>query len=165
MNKALTISFSFVLTLASIATAQDTTHIVTDSTTRSALLYRNPEKARVLSFIPGWGYAYTGEYLRAYGTWVMTFVGVTVGPIIFSSDTCGFIFVTECSKNDRAVNMLTGSLILIVGVSTYITSIRDAPRAAERANERHRKELEMHPTVGLSAGPTRRLNAGVNLTW
>src|ERR1044072_9520913 len=56
--------------------------------------YCDPHKAQILAtIVPGAGYAYTGEYLRGYGTWVMTFIGVTVGPIIFSSDTCGFLFV------------------------------------------------------------------------
>ena len=166
VNKALIISL--LVFLASVAGAQDSTQIATDSTLtmHQAPLYRSPQKARVLSFIPGWGYAYTGEYLRGYGTWVMTFVGVTVGPLVFSSDACGFLFVTECSKSDRAVNMLTGSLIAIVGVSTYVKSMRDAPQSAERANERHRrKELRLHPTVGVSGGPTSRLSAGLNLAW
>ncbi|HKR07710.1 MAG TPA: hypothetical protein VJS39_00855 [Gemmatimonadaceae bacterium] len=164
MNKTLTISL--LLSLASAAGAQDSTQIAPDPTTLKAPLYRNPQKARVLSFIPGWGYAYTGEYLRGYGTWVMTFVGVTVGPIIFSSDTCGLLLVTECSKYDRVVNLLTGSLITIAGISTYVKSIRDAPRSAERANERHRrKELRLQPTVGVSGGPEKRLTAGVNLAW
>ena len=165
MNKALIISL--LVFLASVAGAQDSTQITADSTTtHQAPFYRSPQKARVLSFIPGWGYAYTGEYLRGYGTWVMTFVGVTVGPLVFTSDACGFLFVAECSKSDRAVNMLTGSLIAIVGVSTYVKSIRDAPQSAERANERHRrKELRVHPTVGASGGTARRLNAGLNLAW
>ena len=81
MNKALTISL--LVFLASVASAQDSSQITTNSTTPEAPLYRSPQKARMLSLIPGWGYAYTGEYLRGYGTWVMTFVGVTVGPITF----------------------------------------------------------------------------------
>lgn len=164
MNKALTISL--LVFLASVASAQDSSQITTNSTTPEAPLYRSPQKARMLSFIPGWGYAYTGEYLRGYGTWVMTFVGVTVGPMTFNSDTCGFLFVTECSKHDRAVNMLMGSLITIAGVSIYVKSIRDAPRSAERANERHRRrELKVQPTVAVSSAPGRRLSAGLNLAW
>lgn len=162
MSKALTISL--LVFLASVASAQDSSQTTTSSTTPEAPLYRSPQKARVLSFIPGWGYAYTGEYLRGYGTWVM-FVGAAVGPMIFNSD-CGFLFVTECSKHDRAVNMLTGSLLIIAGASTYVKSIRDAPRSAERANERHRrKELRVQPTVGVSSVSGRSLNAGLNLAW
>jgi hypothetical protein len=128
--------------------------------------FRDPHKAQVLAtIVPGAGYAYTGEYLRGYGTWVMTFIGVTVGPIIFSDDTCGFIFVTTCSKSDRTANMLAGSLITVSGVWTYVSSIRDARKSAERANERHRRrEFELHPTIGV---PESRhgLNAGLSVAW
>ena len=129
--------------------------------------YRGPHKAQVLAVIvPGAGYAYTGEYLRGYGTWVMTFIGVTVGPIIFSSDTCGFLFVGPCSKSDRMANMFAGSLMTASGVWTYISSIRDAPKSAERANERHRRrEFKVQPLIDVIPGSAGRLNAGVSVDW
>jgi hypothetical protein len=155
--------------IASLLCFVSTAAFAQDSATATPLEehpYRDPHKAQILATIPGAGYAYTGEYLRGYGTWVMTFIGVTVGPIIFSDDSCGFIFVATCSKSDRMANMLAGSFITISGVWTYISSIRDAPKSAERANERHRRrELRVQPMLDVMPGSAGRLNAGLSMDW
>jgi hypothetical protein len=126
--------------------------------------YRDPHKARILATIlPGAGYAYTGEYLRAYGTWVVTASGLMVGPIILADD-CSLVSWT-CNTQARIANILDGSLLVIVAATTWIRSVRDAPKSAERANERRRRrELDVRPTISV---PQSRngVTAGFSVAW
>jgi len=74
-------------------------------------LYRDPDKARVLAMIlPGAGYAYTGEYLRGYGTWVITSTGVMIGPLWVSND-CS-ILTWNCNRASRLLSSWGASGIL-----------------------------------------------------
>src|SRR5215208_6860703 len=76
-----------LLTAMSVASleAQDTIRILEDSASiPTQTLYRDPHRARVLgTLLPGAGHFYAGEYLRGYGTWVYTVVGITAGPVIY----------------------------------------------------------------------------------
>lgn len=162
MHKALTIAL--IVVVSSPATAQDSTRVGTDSSSH-ATLYRNPHTARLLAtVVPGAGYAYTGEYLRGYATWVITFTSVTVGPLIFADDCYGFLS-PQCGKSGHSANMLTGGLLIALGVSTWVSSVKDAPKSAERANERHRRELETHPVLEVDPQSINRLKAGLSIGW
>jgi hypothetical protein len=123
--------------------------------------YRDPHRARALATIlPGAGYAYTGEYLRGYATWVVTATGLMVGPMLIG-ESCGLVSWT-CGRQERLANTLSGSLLILTSASAWISSIRDAPRSAERANER---ELIFHPRIGITSGAERPLNAGFGVDW
>ena len=127
--------------------------------------YRDPHKARVFATIlPGAGYAYTGEYIRGYGTWVITATGLMIGPILLG-EKCSLLSWT-CGRDEQLANTLSGSLLILMSACTWISSVRDAPKSAERANERHRRrELRLHPTVGIGVEAERRLNAGFVVDW
>ena len=162
MRKALTVSLLVIY--ASVGNAQSATPSPND-TFASEQLYRDPHKARVFAMIlPGAGYAYTGEYLRGYGTWVITATGLMIGPLLLGED-CSLLSWT-CGTEERISNTLYGSLLIVMSTCTWISSVRDAPRSAERANERHRRrELKLHPTVGIGTQGATRLNAGFALDW
>lgn len=127
--------------------------------------YRDPHKAQVLAVIlPGAGYAYTGEYFRGYATWVVTATGIMIGPTMLGED-CSLLSWT-CGRQERLANTLSGSLLILSSAYTWISSVRDAPKSAERANERHRRrELKLYPTIGIGSEPTKRLTAGFAVDW
>ena len=56
--------------------------------------FRDPQRARTLAMIrPGAGHVYSGEYLQAYGYWVGTAVGISVGVVLFD-EPCAFAAIT-----------------------------------------------------------------------
>ena len=162
MRKSLAIALLGIC--SSVATAQDSTPGHNDGLAAEQT-YRDPHKARVLAMIlPGAGYAYTGEYLRGYATWVITATGLMVGPLLLGED-CSLATWT-CGSQERISNTLSGSLLIVMSAYTWISSVRDAPNAAERANERHRRrELKLYPTVGIGSQGGTRLNAGFAVHW
>lgn len=160
-----------LLTAASVASleAQDTTRVLQDSTSSATPLYRDPQRAQVLGIIlPGAGHFYAGEYLRGYGTWVVTVVGIGMGPVIYNLDRCTFAFLSasECDPGPKWPNRLLGVFMVGAGVWTWVSSARDAPHAAERANERRKsRRLRVNPLVEPSAAPDPRLRAGIAIRW
>jgi hypothetical protein len=144
--------------------AQDSTETDPHLTQHQDKPYRDPHKARLLATIlPGAGYAYTGEYIRGYGTWVITATGIMIGPILLGEE-CSLLSWT-CGSEERVANTLSGSLLIIMSACTWISSVRDAPQSAERANERHRRrELKVHPIIGVPESHN-RVNAGLSVAW
>ena len=131
-------------------------------------LYRDPHKARVLATIlPGAGYVYTGEYFRGYGTWVVTASSFIMTPFLFDYGACAFASIGECTHGAlRWESAALGALSAGIGLWTWISSVRDAPLSAERANEHHRRrELKAHPVVDLSPQPSPQVRAGLSLGW
>jgi len=130
--------------------------------------YRDPHKARVLATIlPGAGYVYTGEYLRGYGTWVITASMFIYAPFLYEYGSCGSASIDKCMHGFlRWESRAMGALAAGVGLWNWIESVRDAPLSAERANERRRRrELRVVPTVDLSPRDPKQLRAGVNVGW
>ena len=127
--------------------------------------YRDPHRAKIIATIlPGAGYVYTGEYLRGYGTWVVTASGFILGPTMLSLDCYGF-FSTRCGNEEHAANILVGSLLIASSIVTWVSSVRDAPKSAERANERRRRrELKVRPTIRVPQTHT-GVNAGLSVAW
>ena len=147
--------------------AQDTTRTPRDSAVASPRLYRNPQLAQVLgTIIPGAGHFYTGEYLRGYGTWVVTLGGFSMGPFIYHMDSCTLVILDPCQPGRKWPYHLVGAFMVGTGVWAWISSARDAPHAAERANERHRLTgLKVIPLVEPSAEPDPELRAGIAIRW
>lgn len=130
--------------------------------------YRDPHKARVLATIlPGAGYVYTGEYLRGYGTWVITASMFIYAPFLYEYGSCGSASIDKCMHGIlRWESRAMGALAAGTGLWNWISSARDAPLSAERANERRRRrELRVMPTVDLSPRDPKQLRAGVNVGW
>ena len=159
-----TFAIALLVICASVATAQDSPPGTNDALAAEQP-YRDPHRARVLATIlPGAGYAYTGEYLRGYATWVVTATGFMIGPMLIG-ESCSLLSWT-CGRQERLANTLSGSLLILTSASAWISSIRDAPKSAERANERHRRrELIFHPRIGITSGAERPLHAGFAVDW
>ena len=148
--------------------AQDTIRILQDSAAvPTQRLYRDPHRAQVLgTILPGAGHFYAGEYLRGYGTWVVTVTGIGMGPVVYNLDRCSFAFLSgsECNPGPKWPNRLVGVFMVGAGVWTWISTARDAPHAAERANERHQSR-RLRALIEPSADPGPNLRAGVAIRW
>ena len=161
-----------LLTAVSVASleAQDTSRVLQDpASIATPRLYRDPHRAQVLgTILPGAGHFYAGEYLRGYGTWVVTVIGIGMGPVVYNLDRCTFAFLngSECNPGPKWPNRLLGVFMVASGAWTWISSARDAPHAAERANARHQsRRLKVTPLVEPSAEPDPRLRAGIAIRW
>ena len=76
--KRLLLNLVVALISVSPLVAQDST--INESPASTDRPYRDPQRARTLAMIlPGAGHVYSGEYLQAYGYWVGTAVGISVG--------------------------------------------------------------------------------------
>ncbi|HJQ11406.1 MAG TPA: hypothetical protein VJ840_10290 [Gemmatimonadaceae bacterium] len=155
-----------VLTAPIPAIGQDST-AAAPAANATEEVYRDPQKARLLATIlPGAGYVYTGEYFRGYGTWVVTATSFIVTPFLFDYGACMLTPIDKCdSAESKFESHLWGILAAGTGLWTWISSVRDAPKSAERANERHRRrELRAHPVLSPGSQTT-QWRAGVRLDW
>ena len=161
--------FLYLLLVACLNTtllAQDTTVAAPGQALEP---YRDPHKARILgSLFPGAGHIYAGEYLRGYGYYVATVGEVGFGVMVFIVDRCTFSFLsaTSCDAGPQWPHQALGIAMVGAGIWTWVSSARDAPRAAERANTRHEaRTLLVRPIIGPGNQPTASLHAGLSLTW
>jgi hypothetical protein len=166
----LAVAAVFLLMSSTPLSAQDTPHVVPDTTAVSdSKPYRDPYRAKVLgTLLPGAGHMYAGEYLRGYGTWVLTVSSIAVGPVIYEFDGCVWDLLTWNTPgcNHRWSSRVLGVLLVGAGVWTWISSARDAPRAAERANIRHAaRRLRLSPIVESSAGTSHQVKFGLAVGW
>jgi hypothetical protein len=148
--------------------AQDTTRVIVDSALTPAIQhYRDPRLALVLgSLIPGAGHIYAGEYLRGAQNYAGTLSVIGMGALIFSLDNCGLAFLSDCKPRSNIANRIVGGAGIGIGVLTWISSARDAARAAERTNERLRRTAAYpKPIIETPAGPHGEWRAGVALPW
>jgi len=150
--------------------AQDPAPGAVDSTTSSTESpYRNPHRALVFgSLIPGAGHIYAGEYLRGFLTYEGTVGAIGVGTLVFIMDRCTFTFLNAepCKSGPAWPHRVAGATIVGLGIWSWISSARDAPRAAERANERHRRRSRtVTPIIDLFSGPANASKAGVSVHW
>jgi hypothetical protein len=167
------VAVTALLTAVSVASlgAQDTTRIFRDSASVSTrMLYRDPHRAKVLgTILPGTGHIYAGEYLRGYGTWVVTITGIGIGPVVYYLDACSlaFLSLSECrNPGPQWPHRLLGVLMVGSGVWTWISSARDAPHAAERANAKHQtKTLKLAPFIEPSSELGAQWHAGLAVRW
>ena len=137
-----------------------------DSTAPKENLYRDPHKALILgSIFPGAGYFYAGQFLKGYGTAYVTAFGLAMGPLIYQLDSCGLNFTCSSHKVSWG-NRAAGIALIGASLWTWISSARDAPKAAERANERHRRrELKAHPLVEVNPQSAAQLRTGFSVGW
>ncbi len=162
------LSILIVAAWASPLTAQDTTRAIVDSAlTPDARPYRDPHRALILgSLIPGAGHIYAGEYLKGAGNYVGTIGIIGMSAIIFSLDDCGLAFLSDCKPHSRFANRMIGGVGIAAGILTWISSARDAPRAAERANAKHRSETAgAKPIIEVPMGSHGDWRAGVTIPW
>jgi hypothetical protein len=150
--------------------AQETEPSPADSTTSSTVsLYRDPHRARVLgSLIPGAGHIYAGEYVRGFLTYEATVGAIGMGTIVFILDKCTFTFLsaTPCKSGPAWPHQVAGVALVGLGVWTWVSSARDASRAAERANDRHQmRSRTVTPIIEPFSGPANASKVGVSVHW
>jgi hypothetical protein len=129
-----------VSVLASPSSAQDTTAVTADSTDRQVTtLYRNPKRALILgSVIPGAGHIYSGEYWHGFWSYERTVGLIGGGVMLFYFDICALNFLDPtCKSGPRWPYQVLGVASVGMGIWEWISSARDAPHAAERANAKH----------------------------
>lgn len=138
------VSLLFIAVWTSPLSAQDTTRVTADSAVLPATtLYRNPHRALILgTLIPGAGHIYSGEYWRGFLTYEFTVSAIGGGVLVFIVDKCTFplFSTTTCKPGPQWPHQLLGVVLVGTGIWEWISSARDAPHAAERANAKHRRK-------------------------
>jgi hypothetical protein len=130
--------------------------------------YRNPRRALILGrLIPGAGHIYAGEHWHGVVNYEMTVMSIGMGLMAFVVDECTFRFTdSNCKPGPQWPHQLLGVAAVGLGFRQWILSARDAPRAAERANERHRRKMaEAKPIIGPAGGTHGGWNAGIEIPW
>jgi hypothetical protein len=126
---------------ASPLKAQDTTRVTADSAAQPVEHpYRNPKRALILgSVIPGAGHIYAGEYWRGFVNYEAAVGGIGLGALTFIWDRCmlSFLSTTPCRSGPQWPHQALGVALVGLGIWQWISSARDAPYAAERANAKH----------------------------
>lgn len=158
------------LVLGRSLAAQDTTQRTPDSTiSKSPGRYRNPQRARVLGILlPGAGHIYAGEYLHGVLAYEGTVGGIGSGVLIFMVNKCSFAFFspTTCNPGPEWPHQALGVVFVGMGIWEWVSSARDAPHAAERANARHNpRSSAVSPFIDPFSGPANESDIGVSLHW
>ena len=136
-----------------------------DAVPRPAVLdsqppFRDPVVARTLGTVfPGAGHIYAGEYLHGVRYYYGTLSGIGGGAIALA---------VSGMRTDKAPAWplkVAGVLAIGIGVGVWVRSALDAPRAAERANVRHRAavrhvSLVLQPRRGAAPGANVAVDAG-----
>ena len=164
------ISLCITLSLALPLGAQEPNREPADSTTSSTERpYRNPRRALLLgSLIPGAGHIYSGEYVRGFLTYEATVGAIGMGTIIIIVDKCTFTFLSgeRCKSGPAWPHQLAGVAVVGAGVWMWVSSARDAPRAAERANDRHAmRSRKVTPLIEPFSGADNASKVGVSVRW
>ena len=162
------IGFFIAVSLAFPLSAQDTGTGMMDPAMPSAgEQHRNPRRALVLgTLIPGAGHIYAGEYLRGFLIYEGTVAAIGMGVMVYILDNCTFAFTEPCESGPEWPHRALGIAAVGVGIWNWISSARDAPRAAERANERRRRRsLTVTPIIDAFSGTSKASHVGVSVHW
>jgi hypothetical protein len=154
---------------ADSANASDTPRSADSATSPDSHPYRSPRRALILgSLIPGAGHIYAGEYWRGIGNYEFTVMSIGMGAMVFILDDCAFSFLsaTRCDSGPQWPHQALGVAAVGVGLWRWVSSARDAPHAAERANEKHRRKmLQAKPIIQAPLGARGDWRAGVMIPW
>jgi hypothetical protein len=161
--------FVLLVLIAAVLTsplgAQDSTPTRADSVVPAPThLYRNPRAALILgSLIPGAGHIYAGEYWRGIANYEGTVASTGGGVVlILASNLC----FERCNRGVQVLGDALGVVVVGAGIWHWVSTARDAPRAAERANAKHsRKAAPFKPIIDAPAGATRDWHVGVEIPW
>ena len=157
------------LLLVSRLGAQEVTRGTPDSSTRGP--YRDPHRALLLgTLIPGAGHIYAEEYVTGILTYEATLSTIGGGVLVYGTDNCafGFSFLSSstCKPGRAWPHQLLGVTMVGLGIWKWISSARDAPSAAERANARHRDQRSsLAPYIARFSGTADATDLGVSIHW
>jgi len=129
--------------------------------------YRNPREALILgSVFPGAGHIYAGEYWHGVVNYEMTVMSFGMGVMTFILDDCTFaLFDPNCKPGPQWPHQALGVAVVGLGFRQWMLSARDASRAAERANERHRRKMAQARPIIEPAGGSHGWHAGIEIPW
>lgn len=150
----------------SLARAQGSTTAADSSAPAASAVYRDPQTARRLgALLPGAGHVYAGEYLRGYLAGAGTAGSLGMAVIVYNVGDCTFLNAEPCEPRPQWQRVAAAAVAAGLAAWVWVTSARDAPRAAERANERRRRLARVAPliTPGIASGSDWR--AGVSIGW
>jgi hypothetical protein len=88
--------------------------------------------------------------------------------MVFYFDKCAFYLFspTPCKSGPRWPYQVVGVASVGMGIWQWISSARDAPHAAERANAKHGgKTLAPTPIIGLPADSHRGWRVGAEISF
>lgn len=147
-------------------TAQDSLHAAPRSPSVDDPPYRQPTTALVLAVLPGAGHMYAGEYLKGVWFYFGTVSGIGGGILVYSMNRCSFDFSGTCDPDPEWPHQLLGIAGIGMGVGIWVYNLVDAPRAARRASERHRRErVSVVPVVRERVGPRTGMDLGLAVAW
>jgi hypothetical protein len=162
-------AFCIALLLVSRLGAQEATGGTPDSSMGGP--YRSPHRALLLgTLIPGAGHIYAGEYLTGILTYEATLGAIGGGALVYVVDNCTFSFsflsTSTCKPGRAWPHQLLGVTMVGLGIWKWISSARDAPSAAERANARHGEQRSsIAPYIAPFSGPADATDLGVSIHW
>ena len=149
------------------AAAQDSTRPIATPDSLASW-YRDPHTARILgSFIPGAGHFYAGENLRGLGLGGAALIGIGSGIVFLTYRDCPLLNFNgeSCDSSVSTTNKVNGITQIAVGVAAWVFGAMDAPRAAERANEKARLGVSLAPVVREDAVRHLALGVAVTVDW
>lgn len=118
----------------------------------------NPTTACFLSVIPGLGHCYTGEPLRGFG-----FFGLTYGSLVLT--VYGVSQAYGPGDKQNVEWMVGGGTVMLIG--SYIWSIADVTRVAKIKNMHFREQklaLHLYPSFQFTPNENLRLAKAPGLT-
>jgi hypothetical protein len=148
--------------------AQDSTQAPLANATARKVDFRDPIKAAVLgTLIPGAGHVYSTEYGRGAGIYFATASSIGLGALVYTIDRCTFAFLDAgtCNPGPQWPHRTLGLLAVGAGVGMWIVGAIDAPRAAKRANERHRQQTRITPILEPRREASSGVEVGIGVTW
>ena len=163
-------SFAIMMMLSAAsasAGAQDSTRAVAPPDSLASW-YRDPQTAQALgSFIPGAGHIYAGESLRGLGLGGAAVISIASGIFFLNKRDCHFVNIglQACDSEPSSVNTINGITQLAVGVAAWVFGAIDAPRAAQRANERWRRRVAVAPLLRDDLVRQPALGVAVTVSW
>lgn len=161
--------FGVALTWTGALMGQDLARGTLPRTAAADSVFRDPITARVLgTLVPGAGHIYATEYGRGVALYFGTVSTIGMGALAYVIDACTFAFSnpTQCHPGPQWPHRTVGVIAMGAGVGMWIYSSIDAPRAARRANERHRRRTaSIAPLIEPRRGARGGVNAGIAIPW
>ena len=149
--------------------AQDSAKVSTSAeAARNDSVYRDPTAARLFAIVlPGAGHVYAGEYWRGIAIYGGTVSSFGTAALVYTIPDCPIFASEPCHPGPRWPRTVVALAGVGLGLYTWVSGVIDAPRAAERANERHRRGRRARAAPLIQASPVNggMLRVGAQVAW
>lgn len=107
------------------------------------------------------------QWLRGFGLGGAALVGIVGGIVFLTARECHLVAfgVETCSSDASSLNRINGNTNLGVGVAAWVFGAIDAPRAAQRANEKARRRVPVAPVLREDIVRHAALGVAVTVGW